>query len=109
MRTSCPAPGGHVSAIGRARSPGLAPSRASVFLVLVSASYGLEGYEPGFRDWLVRIVALDHESAEVGAIAFVGLQKPEGMKEGAVLMSADAVTVDRLGSVDCIAESVVRQ
>lgn len=80
-----------------------------LYLIMVSVRYTHPDYpESARRLWPVRIVATTPESANLGAMNWAVLQKPDGLKTGGAAFAESASMIDVIGSVDCIGESVAR-
>lgn len=85
----------------------LIPRDVKVWLVMVSVRYTKEGYDSAVRFWPVRIVARDAGSAQIGAMNWAQMQRPEGIPEDAGRFAYEtSTTISLLGGIDCIAESL---
>jgi len=80
---------------------------AGLYLVLVNVRYTL-GEKSEVRTWTVRIVAINSNTAELGAMAWAELQQTEGIPAEAARFAFEAATIDQIGAVDCIGESCRR-
>jgi hypothetical protein len=80
---------------------------ARLFLVLVEVRFTLLGFEPCSRCITCKIVAFDTDSAQQGALNWARQVKFDGIRDGAVMSFSCTLYSEEIGTIDCIAESVV--
>jgi hypothetical protein len=81
---------------------------AHVYLIMVTVRYTHRDNpgEQARRNWFVRIVATNEESASMGAMNYAVRQKDETIKAGSEAFAEQAVYAEVLAGVDCIAASL---
>jgi hypothetical protein len=81
---------------------------ARLFLVLVTVLYTHADFPSDVvsRLWPVRIVAIDDKAAQTGAMNWAERQIAVGILEGAKAFAQSATTIDVIGTVDCIGDSL---
>lgn len=78
-----------------------------LYIILVTVRYTHpELIGTGYRHWPVRIVAWNENAAQVGALEYAKIFKPEGLAPNVTPFPEFASTVVELCEVDCIGESV---
>lgn len=81
---------------------------ARLFLVLVTVLYTHADFPSDVvsRLWPVRIVAIDDKGAQTGAMNWAERQIAVGILEGAKAFAQSATTIDVIGTVDCVGDSL---
>jgi hypothetical protein len=80
---------------------------ANLYLVFVEVRYTKPGFDSAERFWPVRIVAMNADAAEAGALEWAQRQKDPTMIDGVAAFARQTLHTECIAKVDCIGASVI--